>query len=178
MKRPQEPSRDYAADMRKYIDEYTADGDYNAADVSHRIVEKLRGEDRELLYGWLEAHAAETIRAAIARRDASTRAYARSHVKSSVFAQAAQAAAGGDYEPLKAGYLQAIYVVDGLNTRKALKDMTSSDVLFVASTYTRRARTALMEAAFLKAVAKQIGDRHVGDVFNNEQLAELYNSIS
>lgn len=165
--------RDYAAEMRDIIDQRTQAVSYNAAEVADEIVQHLLHEDRELLYGWLEGHAAQTIRTAIAQRDASTRAYARTHAPKAAFAEAANAAKGGDPQPLRLGFLQAVYVCAADNTRKALKDMTAADVLYVADSYEGRAKQALLEAAFLRAVAKKIGAGRVADVFNNQQLAEL-----
>lgn len=171
--------RDYAAEMRRYIDEFTSvEVSYNASEVADKIVAELLGSDRELLYGWLQAHAAGTIRAAIAARDASSRAYARHQKPSSVFHEAAKQAESGNTTALRAGFLQAIYVVDGDNTRKQMRDMTASDVMYVAAGYEDRARSSLMEAAFLRAVAKKVGDGLVGDTFTNVQLAELRQRIT
>lgn len=166
--------RDFAADMRKYIDAgRSGNGSYNAATLAQEIAAKLLKEDRELLYGWLEAHAVSTIRAAITATDAATRSYARRNQQASVFADAVRKAEEGDDKPLRLGFLQAVYVVNGNDDRKALKDMVAADLRFVAGTYEQRAEGALLEAAFLRAVAKKIGKGRVADTFNNVQLDEL-----
>lgn len=166
--------RDYANDMRKLIDKLrTGGGSYNAGILAHEVAQRLLSEDRELLYGFLEAHAVHTIRTMIIASDAATRSYARHNGPASVFADAVKAAEEGDYKPLRVGFLQAIYVINIDNDRKALKDMTAEDVLFVAKSYDHRAKSALLEAAFFRAVARKIGTGRVADSFNNVQLAEL-----
>lgn len=166
--------RDFAADMRKFIDKMrSGSGSYNAGVLAHEVAQRLLTDDRELLYGFLEAHAVHTIRTMIVAADAATRSYARHNGPASVFADAARTAEEGDDKPLRLGFLQAVYVINSDNDRKALKDMTAEDVLFVAASYDNRAKSALLEAAFLRAVAKKIGKGRVADSFNNVQLAEL-----
>ena len=169
--------RDYAADMREIIDQYRNKPTYNAAFVAEEIVERLLAGDRELLYGWLQAHAATTISTAIRAIDAASRSQARQNAKASLFAAAAAEAERGNDQPLRHGFLQATYVINGNNERKRLRDMTAEDVRFVATGYEDRANSALMEAAFFRAVAKKIGNRTVGEVFTNAQLTELRGSL-
>jgi hypothetical protein len=171
--------RDFAADMRKYIDAgRSGNGSYNAATLAQEIAERLLTEDRELLYGWLEAHAVATIRAAITATDAATRSYARQNHQASVFAAAVREAEKGDDQPLRLGFLQAVYTINADNDRKALKDMVAADLRFVAGSYEQRAESSLLEAAFLRAVAKKIGKGRVADTFNNVQLDELRTRIT
>jgi hypothetical protein len=166
--------RDFAADMRKFVDKLrSGNGSYNAGVLAHDVVQRLLSEDRELLYGFLEAHATHTIRTMITAADAATRSYARHNAPASVFAEAAKEAEGGNKEPLKTGFLQAVYVINAQYDRKALKDMTAEDVLYVASSHESRAKSALLEAAFMRAIARRIGKGRVADAFNNVQLAEL-----
>lgn len=165
--------RDYAAEMRELFEKFRGgSGSYNAVTASHEIEEYLLREDRELYFGWLEAHGVSTIRAALVAVDAATRQHARV-TTASVFAAAAAQAEAGDSSALRQGFLQAIYTIDTDNNRKALKDMTAADVLFVAESYEDRAKASLFEAAFFKAIAKKIGKGRVADVYNNVQLSEL-----
>lgn len=173
-------TRDYAAEMRRRIDEKRV-GSYNATVIAHEIVNDLLAGDRELLYGWLQGHAVDSIRRTVAEADAFTRSYARRprNAPLSLFAEAVKSAEGGDSEPLRRGFLQAVFVVDDADTRMALRDMRANDVLYVADMYDARGQAALMEAAFLKAVAKKVGrNRRVSDVFNNVQLDELRETIT
>lgn len=171
--------RDYADEMRKLIDEYRSQPSYNAALAAHEIVDKLKDENQELLYGWLQLHAVNTVRSAMSSADAATRQKARGAGSTvSVFAEAARRAEQGDPTQLKEGWLQAMYTINNEYDRKCLKDMTAEDVLFVAASYEDRARASMMEAAFFRALAKKIGMGRVADVFNNTQLAELRQSIT
>jgi hypothetical protein len=94
-----------------------------------------------------------------------------------VFKEAAEEAGRGNSAPLRQGFLQAVYTINDANDRKALKDMTASDILFVADQYEGRANAAKLEAAFLRAVAKKLGTGRVADKFNNVQLDELRTRI-
>jgi hypothetical protein len=171
-------NRDYADEMRKLIDEYRSQSSYNASLAAHEIVNRLMAENQELLDGWLKLHAVQTIRSAMASADAATRAHARGTGSSvSVFAEAARRAEEGDPTALKEGWLQGVYTINAEHDRKALKDMTAEDVLFVASRYEDQSRAAMLEAAFFRALAKKIGMGRVADSFNNTQLAELRQRI-
>jgi hypothetical protein len=170
--------RDYVAEIRRLVDEYRSRQEYNAASAAIEIYNQLLGTDRELLYGFLEGQAVLAIRGVMTAADAATRSYARSNGPQSVFSDAATKAEGGDPEPLRQGFLQAWYVVDSKYSRKELRNMNSDDVLFVAERYRERARGGLREAAFMAALAKQIGQRMVGEVFNNVQLAELHTTVT
>jgi hypothetical protein len=171
--------RDFAAEMRKYIDAgRSGNGSYNAATLAQEIAEKLLKEDRELLYGWLQAHAVSTIRAAITATDKATRSYARHNHQASVFADAVRDAEKGDDQPLRLGFLQAVYVINDQYDRKALKDMVAADLRFAAGSYEQRAESALLEAAFLRAIARKVGKGRVADIFNNVQLDELRTRIT
>lgn len=171
--------RDYTAELRKLIDERRSPHGYNAGLVAHDVVQYLLIHDRELLFGMFEDKAVDLVRGIIVASDAATRSYARTNSRRGVFSEAAQEAkASGNTEPLRQGFLQAVYVVDAENTRKSLKDMTAEDVLFVAAGYEDRARSAKLEAAFFRALAARIGNGVVADNFNNIQLAEFRNSIT
>jgi hypothetical protein len=172
-----QPGRDYAADMRKYLDEARLSGAYNAVTAANEIAIRIRAEDQELYYGWLEAHAVSTIRVALVQADAATRAHART-TTASVFAAAARAAEAGNPQPLKQGFLQAVYVIDNDNNRKALKDMKAEDLDFVAASYEDRAKTQMFEAAFFRALAKKVGYGKVEDNFDNMTLSELHSQIT
>lgn len=171
-------SRDYIDEMRALIDLYRKEEGYNAAVAAHNIASRLAREDPDLLHGYMSLHAVSTIRSAMQAIDASTRSYARSHSAASVFAEAAAEHEAGNPEPIQQGFLQAVYVVNGSNDRKRLSQMHREDVMYVVERYEERSKTAAMQAAFLKAVARTIGDGTVGEAWNNVQLAELYETIT
>lgn len=170
--------RDFATDMRKLIDEYRNVDTYNATDVAHRVVDRLLAEDRELLYGWLQGHAVATVATAVRSIDASSRAQARQNPASVFAAAVAEFEEFGNSEPLKSGFLQAVYVVSDAHDRKELRYMTAEEVLFVAASYEDRARANNMEATFFRVLAGKLGLHKVGDMFNNVELAELRTKVT
>lgn len=169
-------TRNYAAEMRALIDAETAGGPYVSAAVAERIVEKLEAADPELLDGWLHAQAVGFIRHAINLRDCSQRTHARLTASRSVFRDAASAAEAGDTEALSS-WLTTVYVVED-GSRVRLAEMRKPELLFVADDYGRRAADALLQEAFLRALAKKVGQRKVSDVFDEEKLSALWLSIS
>lgn len=169
-------SRNYAAEMRALIDAETAEGAYVSAQVAEQIVEKLAATDPELLSGWLHDQAVGFLRHAINLRDCSQRTHARMTASRSVFRNAAEAAEGGDPEPLGT-FLKTVYVVED-GSRMRLSEMGKPDLLFVADDYGRRASDALLQEAFLRALAKKVGRRKVSDVYDEDKLSALWLSIS
>lgn len=168
--------RDYAADMRQLIDQETGDGPYISATVAAQIVDKLRATDADLLGGWLDLQAVQFIRVAINERDHSNRAHARAVAGRSVFREMAQQAEDGKPEAL-AAFLSTVYVVEN-GTRVRLAEMVKPDLLFAAEEYGRRAQDNLLQEAFLRALAKKVGNRKVSDVFDDVKLTALWQSIS
>lgn len=169
--------RDYGADMRAVIDAETSEGPYVAVVVAEHIVEKLTATDPELLIGWLRVHAVSLVREAITRIDRSTRASARLTAGARRFSAAVDAAEDGDTEQL-VSFLDCAYVVDEDDSRKRLGEMTAADLRFVADSYDRRAAENAMNATFMRALAKKVGKGRVSDHFTDEQVAEMWLSIS
>lgn len=169
-------SRDYATEMRAVIDA-EAQGTYAAPVVAAHIVEKLRATDADLLRGWLDLQAENFIRHAINLRDCSTRTHNRTAVRRSVFREAAENFEAGNAEPLVTGFLDEVYVVEDGN-KVPLREMRSADLLFAADDYKARAAQHLMQEAFLRALAKKVRSKKVGDVLDEEKVASLWRSLS
>lgn len=167
--------RNYAAEMRQLIDEETEAAPYVSAVVAQNIVEKLQANDPDLLHGWLDAQAVSLLRHAINLRDASRRTHARLTASRSVFADAAIEAEQGNKEPLTK-FLHTVYVVED-GSRVQLGQMREPQLLYVADSYRRRAKDAMMQQAFLRAIARKVGDDKVSDHFDEEQLAALWRTI-
>ena len=168
-------SRDYAAEMRAVIDA-EAQGTYAPPVVAAQIVEKLRATDRDLLAGWLDSQAVNFVRDAINLRDCSTRTHNRAVASRSVFAKAAAAAEAGDDGELRTRFLDEPYPVgDGLKI--PLRDMKAADLSMAADNCASRAKDHLLREAFLRAVARKVGRRSVGEVFDEDRLAKMWRSI-
>lgn len=167
--------RNYAAEMRAIIDEETSHGPYVSAIIAERIVEKLKANDQDLLLGWLVSQAHHIIRQSINLRDASQRTHARATAARDVFAEAALEAQEGNRERLT-HFLDTVYVIDG-GSRVKLGQMREPQLLFVADGYKRRAEDAMMQQAFLRALARKVGNDRVSDHFTESDLAKLWRSI-
>ena len=167
--------RDWAAEMRAFIDAETSHGPYVSRRIARDIVDKLTATDAELLSGWLYAQAEQLIWAAINERDRSGRAAARANAARSAFARASDEHDAGDSTAL-GQFLQARYVVqDG--SRRELGTLTQADLRFVAKTYADRARSNAFEAAFFRALARRVNSGTVADHFTEEQIMLIRDSI-
>jgi hypothetical protein len=185
-------SRDYAAEMRAVIDA-EATGAYAPPAIARRIVEKLRATDPELLAGWLDAQAENIVREAVNHRDRSHRTKARYSAPRSTFAMEARAV-----EQTNAGFAADGWAADSPRERRAaqmgrwlssrftvadgsrkqLADMTGGELLFAGDAYSARARESLLTAAFLKAIARKVGERTVIEHYTEQQLADMWDSLT
>jgi hypothetical protein len=170
-------SRDFMQEMRHHLD-MACVGTWSAPGVANAIVTRLREHDPELLAGFLDLCAVTVVTRLINDRDQSTRSYNRKTASRSVFKDAADKHEAGDSEPLEklTHFLQEMYVgPDG--TKIYLRNMRTPELNYVADDFAARARQNEMRSAFLRALAKQCGDRAVGEVFTEEQVAALWLSI-
>ncbi len=167
--------RDYRAEMRAVIDAETAAGNYVSGLVAEQIVRKLAATDPELLDGWLHANAAFLVRHFINLRDCSTRTRARTQARRVEFAAAAGEFEAGD-DTAMTSFLDVVHVVED-GSRKKLADLTASDLNHVATDYEERAAENAMHATFLRTLAKKVGKRTVGQVFDENKLTELWLSL-
>lgn len=167
--------RDYCGDMRKVIDEATAEGPYSPPIVAGEIVEKLRANDPELLMGWLDEQADHFVWQAINDRDRSRRAVTVHRAKGKAFGAAAEAHKAGDSTTLRR-FLDAPYTVED-GTRRPLADLNRDDLLFVANGYQARANENALKASFMTALAKKVGKGVVADHFTEDQLSSMFESL-
>jgi hypothetical protein len=168
--------RDYASELRALLDAETSHGTYSSRQVAAHIVAKLTATDPELLDGWLHAQAEQFVWQAINDRDRSRRAHARHQARPAAFGKATEAHQAGDRAALTSFLTMPFAVADGL--RKPLAAMTAPDLTYVADGYEQRAVENKMTAAFLRAVAKKVGDSTVADHFTEPDLARLWASLA
>jgi hypothetical protein len=171
-----ETERDFRAEMRAVIDAETAAGNYVSGLVAEHIVAKLTETDPDLLDGWLHANAAFLVRHFINLRDCSTRTSARTQARRAQFAAAAGKFADGDKGPITS-FLGLVHVVED-GSRKKLADLTADDLAHVADDYEHRAAENQMHATFLRALAKKVGKRTVGQAFDEKKLTAMWLSIT
>ena len=163
--------RDYVAEMSDVI-RAEVDGSTDPAPITaERIVSRLRTTDRDLLTGWLDAVAVAVVAEQVRHHDGAVRSHARAVAGRDEFSRAA---AAGDVS----GFLDARFVVDEDRHRMPLRDLTREHLLFVAKGYDATAKSARMEAAFFRAVAKKVGTSTVGEVFTEAQISEMHRSIA
>lgn len=168
--------RNYAADLRAVIDAETGGGPYVSRVVAEHVVEKLRATDPELLQGWLDEQAEHFVWQLINDRDRSTRSHVRRTARAAAFATDADAAEKGDTERLVRWMTVPFVTEDG--SRKRLAVMRKPDLLFVADSYEARAREDKLHAAFMRAIARKVGNREVQEVYTDEQLSTMWHSLT
>lgn len=167
-------ARDYCGEMRRVIDEATADGAYVPRLVASEVAEKLRATDPDLLEGWLQAQAEHFLWQMINDRDRSVRAATRHRIKPQAFSEAAAAHESGDGAPLRKFLDMPFSVADG--SRKPLAKLDKDDLLFVRDGYQKRADENAFWVAVTGALAKKVGKGLVEDHFTEDQLAKMFDS--
>lgn len=168
--------RNYAAEMRAVIDTETAGESYETPAAAQNIVRKLRATDSDLLYGWLDSQAEHFVWQAINDRDRSTRSRVRQQARRTAFADAAETFQAGGKQAMTSFLSMPFALADG--TRKRLADMDAADLAYAADQYEFAEHEASMNKAFLRAVAKKVGDDKVSDHFDEQQLARMWTSLS
>lgn len=174
----EDSGRNYSAEMSKIITEILldAEADLIPSVASWTLVSRLKKTDPELLTGWLLEHSSTFLAEQIKHRLASARARARSNAARSAFAADARKFTGGDSSAIS-HWKTVRYAVDGENTQRRLLDMNRDDLNFAAARYSRSAHTALLEEAFLLALASRVGQQTVGAVFTENDIDRMYSSI-
>jgi hypothetical protein len=176
--------RDYIAEMDARIEAATKGSGWVAAVVAEKLCSQLLESDPGLLDGWLRAMAVPLLRRVIGLRVHQAGRAAKRSARVRAFASVAadlEAAEGDERTSVAAallGMFSEIHVVDEDQTRKRAADMTGPEHLFVAeNTHQRTANTALMLAAFHRAVARKVGKKRTADVLSEEQYESMYISI-
>lgn len=180
--------RDYNFDMIVAIDKLLPKkGDFRSGEIAEKLVAQLEETDPDLLSGWLHDNARTFLsryvsdhssrsRMASNRNAATTRAEAKAQARS-VFSDAATAFEQGDARPLTS-WLQSTYAVDDENTRKRLVEMNKDELEYVQRGHERRSKEAKFEALYIAAIRKKVtGSKTVGDVWKEDQLAKLRDTI-
>lgn len=157
--------------INEMIDKAISKGDYVPAIVASKLVKRLRSNDPKLLAEWLD-HMAETILTDyVGDRARMQRNHAMSTAAGREFSRQAKAAHddGGEAVTLFA----ATYAINEENLRRPVGEMTGTDHMYVAGRYEQSGKSALMKAAFHRAVGKKIGNRRTQDVLTPNQYEEL-----
>lgn len=171
-------ARDFRHEMNDLLDVKVPDSEYVPAVIAAELVDYLREHDAALLRGWLDAMAVSLLTDVIGLRARAVRARAQRHASSAAFAEAARKfESSRDVDVLSV--FRVTCVVSEDNLRRAVGDMTRADHLFVAERHDTSARTAQMEAAFHRAIAKRLkGNQRTADVMDEDTYLRLRESIT
>jgi len=170
--------RDPVREVRKYVDDVLdrAGDTYIVGTLAAQVVEQLRRDDPGLLTEFLDAHAASIIAKMLGDVIRIERTRVKQQSAHRVFNEAAQRFENGDTTALSS-WLDVLYVVNTDEQRKRLRDMDRDDLEFAISDYTARARGNALQAAFLRALAVKVGARNVGDVFTDDEITRMWQSV-
>lgn len=127
----------------------------------------------DVLDEWLHAYACRFVTLIIGERTRSVRTRARMDEPKRRFAAAVESD-----QPVTATAFDAHHVIDEMNTRRRVGDMTGADHKFVAAAYQQSGTTDLMLAAFHRQVSRLVGKKRTSEVMSVEQYLELERSIS
>lgn len=171
-------SSDISARMTELVTEIChRDGDITPVVEAQDLVDKLRRDDPEFLTLWLLDHAsailADQIRGVLRARRTSARHSARA---GSFAVSARKFKATGDVAAL-GRWMDVRYVIDDLNNQRRLGDMRSDDLMWVANRTESRANNELLEAAFHRALAAKLDNKKVSEVFTEDQIDRMYQSM-
>jgi hypothetical protein len=139
------------------------------AEAAQRIVDKMKRQHPDELDEWLHEHAVSFLTRQISHLIASVRTQAMHQTQRRAFNDAV---AAGDVS-----LLDTKWRIDDDNTRAALRDMTGVECRFAADYHAGQAAANAMREAFLRAVAKKVGNKKVGDVLGEEELQRISSQV-
>lgn len=159
------------------IDELNGASGWTARQVAEKVIARAQENNPDHWYDWVLYRARASVIGAVGRRQASERARQVRNARKSVFADALDRAEAGDLEALDP--YTTPYVVDTDGVQRQLGDMTGKECRSAAKQYRARARANRLQARFLEAVARRVGEtRRVRDVIDPDQLQAMLRSIA
>jgi hypothetical protein len=147
------------------------DGDYIAAVEAHRFVEFMEREHPDELAEWLRVKAVAFVTETIKHNENRERQRVVARAGARAFALAVE---NGDDV---AGIFKMRFVVDDLNTRRPLGDMTADDCRFASDNYAAQSVRAKAMSSFLRVLADRVGESTVADVFGERTCEDLLRSF-
>ena len=171
-------ARDLAREVRAIVDDELekAGETYVAGLVAQKVVARLRRDDPELLAKFLEQHAVNIVTRMVGDISRATKTHARATSGQVQFRKALERQEAGEPRALSV-WLDTVYVVTTNEQRKRLRDMDRQDLEYAINDYTNRAKVNMLQAQFLRALAKKVGARTVGEVYSDEELIRMWNSL-
>lgn len=176
--------RNYTLEMMELIRDSIPEQEHRIPAIAERLVSRLRTEDPDLLNGFLHERAYYFMRAAMSEYATSHRRTmpSREQQRRSVFsASVRQYAQDGDAQALtqavKVSPFAVFRVVDGQDLRKPTGRMRAADVEYLVDHYTSIRNNAANEISFWRAVGRRLGDREIGEVFDEDEFDKMYFSV-
>lgn len=148
-------------------------------EVATRVAMTLREENPKALVAWLNRNAERLILDAVLKLNQSKRTTAG--LEGSSQQRMARAVdhhrQTGSTERLEA-FLEVRYRIGADRKTKSIRHMTAADCTFVAERFESKANLARMRAAFFRAVAKKVGDKTIGEVFDEDTISNLWRELT
>lgn len=162
--------------IRAMIEDAIGTDPYIPAGLAHDLVVKLRRESPEVLAEWLDAHADQLMRETVLAVTHARKTRVARRANRSVFRTAVERAEAGEPELLE-GWLSQRFIANSDRVQKRLNDMVKEEVEFACESHESLAKGNAMKAAFLREIARRIGAKTVGEVYDNDTLNALWRSM-
>jgi hypothetical protein len=149
-------------------------GEWKPSEIAAKLVDELEADtkDRKRFHQWMRENTIRMVHRTINDRHRADRARALRQSKARRLADAAESTDEDALDP----FLVPFFVED-TGEHKRLGEMTGPECLSAAAPYRRLAEEHAMRAAFLEAVAKKAGKRHVSEVLTRDQLRDMMRSL-
>ena len=149
-------------------------GPYQSRVLAQEILAQLEEEDPRALTAWLRSEAENMLWSLVNQMDRRDRGLARRTSARSVFAAMANSPASQRHQAVTAWLTTHYATEDGL--RRELGSLRKKDLQYVANGYRSRASANQLQAAFMDALSRRVGRGTVADHFDEDSLAQLYQS--
>lgn len=163
--KPETLTRDYLAAMAELIEKRIPKGDFIPAIEGDKLYEWLEKNDPDLYIGWAWEIGRVLLGEEFRRRMQKKRALTTENARH-----------GGQRRITKA-FWDMSYEVNAEHTQRPLKNMTKDDLLYAAESYSKRAFANELQAEFLRVIAKKVGNKTVEEVYTEEQIRKMYDSV-
>jgi hypothetical protein len=160
-----------------YLDNLS--GDFILADVAAKFLVDMQAQYPEHLAQWVDERAVDFVHATLRRMLHSQRSRANHAKRTSVFRSMADDLAVNPDDPDRIDVFRQAYVVSHEHLWRHLRDLTKTDLGFIAEQYEARGHRMLMRAAYVRQLEAMVGpDQVLGDVISEEQLVRLQDEFA
>lgn len=155
-----------------YLDNLS--GDFILADVAAKFLVDMQARYPQHFTQWVDERAVDFVHDTLRRLLHSQRARAGHANRTSVFRAMADDLAVDPTDPNRIDLFRQAYVVSHEHLWRHLRDLTKTDLGFIAGQYEARGRKMLMRAAYMRQLEALVGPGQVlGDVLTEVELVRL-----